>query len=379
MAPAGERDADGVEQRGLDEHLGGVLVTACGLATHDAGEGLHPGGVRDDTIIFCRGVVLAVQGAEGLAPPRPQRQVVAGHLADIEDVQRTAQIDGEEIGHVDQGIDRAKADRGEPVLKPGRAGTVLHVADYPAQHPRTGLRPFDPPMQGMREAGRYCGGGERLQRAEARGGEVACDATDRQRIPAIGGDRDIDDRIVEPCPRGVGDANRRVVRQLDDAGMVLAEAHFTRRQQHPGAFHAADLAYFQRDAGAWDVAVGWGEYRLHTGAGVRRAANHRKDTAAGIHLAGAQAIGVGVLHRLDHVGDAERRQNSAAVLDAFELQPDLRQGVRDFDQGGAGFQVRLQPGQREFHRSDPLVQRDGRERVEPVMAQPADIAFVERA
>ena len=86
MAPAGKRDADGVEQRGLDEHLGGVLVTACGLATHDAGEGLHPGGVRDDTIIFRRGVVLAVQGAEGLAPPWPQRQVVAGHLADIEDM-----------------------------------------------------------------------------------------------------------------------------------------------------------------------------------------------------------------------------------------------------------------------------------------------------
>ena len=38
--------------------------------------------------------------------------------------------------------------------------------------------------------------------------------------------------------------------------------------------------------------------------------------------ADAQPVGVRVLHRLDHVGDAERRQRGAAVLHAFQFQAD---------------------------------------------------------
>ena len=74
---------------------------------------------------------------------------------------------------------------------------------------------------------------------------------------------------------------------------------------------------------------GGGEHALHAGARIRCAADHGHRAVAGIDRADAQPVGVRVLHRLDHVRDAERRQRGAAVLDAFQFQADAGQRVGD--------------------------------------------------
>ncbi len=247
-------------------------------------------------------------------------------------MQRAAEVEGEEVGDVDQRVDRAQADRDQPVGEPARARPVAHAADGAPEHPGTGLRHFDRPAARA---------GERRRRPAAadQGFSAPRPAAARSRAtprtasasPRFGVTRDLDHRIVEPRPCAYALAHRRIGGQFDDAGMVVAEPHFARREQHAGAQHAADLARLQRDAGAGNEAAGRGEHRLHAGARIRRAADDGDELAvARIDRAGAQPVGVRVLHRLDHPRDAERRQRRATVLDALEFKPDARQRVGDF-------------------------------------------------
>ena len=122
------------------------------------------------------GVVLAVQRAERLAAAGAQRQHVAGQLRHVEHVQRAAEIDGEEVGDVDQRVDRPQADRGQPVLQPLRARPVPQVADGAAEDPGAGLGPVDLPARAAAERRRDRRRLPRLQRADAGGGEIARDA-----------------------------------------------------------------------------------------------------------------------------------------------------------------------------------------------------------
>ena len=169
----------------------------------------------------------------------------------------------------------------------------------------------------------------RLQRADAGGGKIARDAAHREAVAAVRRDADIDHRIVEAGPSRVRHADRCILRQIEDAGVVVAKTHLALGQQHAGAAHAADLADLQRDAGAGNERAGRGEHALHAGARIRRAADHAHRVAAGIDRAHAQPVGVRVLHRLDHARDAERSQRGAAVLDVLQFQADAGQRVGD--------------------------------------------------
>ncbi len=268
-------------------------------------------------------------------------------------MQRAAEVEREVVGHVDQRVDRAEAERGQPVLQPLRAGAVAQAADGPPEHPGARLGPRDLPLQPALERGRDRCGAPRLQRAHAGGGEVAGDAANGERVAPVGRYADLDDRVVEPGPCDVGGADRRVVRQLDDAGVVLAQAHLAIGEQHSGTLHATDFSDLERNAGAGDEAAGGGEYTLHAGTRVGGAAHHRGDAVARIDLADAQPVGVRVRGGLDDAGDAECRQCGTAILHAFELQPDHGQRVGDAVERRVGVEVVAQPGEGEFHRLTP--------------------------
>ena len=379
MPPAGERDADRIEQRAFDEDRRGGFVAAGGLAADHAGHRLHAGRIGDRAILRRDRVVLAVQRAERLAAPGPQRQHVAGELRHVEDMQRTAEIDGEEIGDVDQRVDRPQTDRGQPVLQPLRARPVAHVADGAAEDPWTGLGPVDLPARAAAERGRHLARLPRLQRADAGGGEIARDAAHGKAVAAVGRDADIDHRVVEPGPLRVGHADRRILRQVDDAGVVVAQAHLARGQQHARAAHAADFADLQRGVGAGNEAAGRGEHALHAGARIRRAAHHEHRVVAGVHLADAQPIGVGVLHRLDDARDAERRQRRAAILHAFQFQADAGQRVGDLGRAWRRSRRCVFSQEREnFIAHAPSCSIVGASGLKTVVAQPADVGFEER-
>ncbi len=71
------------------------------------------------------------------------------------------------------------------------------------------------------------------QGAEASGGEIAGDAADAEAIGAVGRDRDVEHRILEPGISGIALADRRFGGKLDDPVVPGAEL-----QLALGAHHA---------------------------------------------------------------------------------------------------------------------------------------------
>ena len=280
-------------------------------------------------------------------------------------MERAAQVEGEEVRHVHQRVDRAQADAGEAALQPVRAGAVADAADGPAEYPGAGLRHGVGPGNRAEERAR-----DRLRRPGAKRAQpgrrqVPRDAADRERIAAVGGDADLDDRVVQPGPGGIGHAHRGTVRQVHDAGMVLAQAHLPGGEQHPGALHSADFAGLERDPRPGDMAARRREHRFHTRPRVRGAAHHAHDAVPGVHLADSQPVRVGVLHGFDDMRHAEGGQGGAGVRDLFQLQPDAGQPVGDRVQRSVRVQVGAQPAQGELHAPAPSCRDTGASGLNP--------------
>jgi hypothetical protein len=83
------------------------------------------------------------------------------------------------------------------------------------------------------------------------------------------------------------------------------------------------LPAFSVKPGARHMGAGRREHALHAGARIGRAADDLDDAAAGIDLADAQAVGIGVLHGLDHVADDEGLQAAALSVDALDLEAEI--------------------------------------------------------
>ena len=298
-------------------------------------------------------VFVAVERLDRLAVARHAHGRVADELAGVEHMQRPAQIVGHQVGDIDQGRDRPQPDRAQAPLHPVRARPVLHTAEEAADHEGAGVaqtgRQIAPPDQRAVEPPGHGRGVERLQPANSRSGQIPRDAVDAQRVLPVRRDGDFDDRIVQAEPVGKGLPDRRVVRQVDDALMLVGQAHLPLRAQHAVGILAADHALLQVQPGAGNMGAGRGEHALHAGACVGRAAHHLDLRLAGVDDADAQAVGVRMLPRLHDPGDAERRESGGLVLDALDLKADGGQLRGDCVQRRIRLQMLLQPGQGEFH------------------------------
>ena len=348
----GRRRADRVEQRDLEEDVGGLLGAARELAAHDAANALDALVVGDHGHLGIERVGLAVERQDLFSVARHAHGQVAGQLVGVEHVERAAQVEGHQVGDVDQRGDRPEPDGLEPVLQPLRAGAVLHVAEKAADHAGTGglvgqvAQPLDRALEAALDGHR----GRALEGAQAGGGEIAGDAEDAQAVAPVRRDGDLDHRVVEAEDLGEGRADLGVLGQVDDALVLVGQAHLALRDQHAVGLDTADHALLEVDPGAWDVTAGGGEDALHAGARVGRAADHLDLFRAGVDDADPQAVGVGVLLRLPDVGDREGRQLPGAVLHALDLEADHRELVGDLLERGLGLQVLLEPGERELHR-----------------------------
>ena len=249
MPAAGQSDADGIEQGAFNEDGGGGFVAARRLPADNAGDGLHPGGVADGAVFGGDGVVLAVQCPHRFTRATAQGQRIASQLADIEHMQRAAEVEGKEIRHIHQRIDRAQADGRKPILQPFRAGGVADVADGAADNPGAGIQEIITPDRPTFERGGNLRRCERLQCPEASRREIARHAADGETIAAVRRHPDLDDRIVQASPCRVGHAHRRVGRQVHDSSVIVAQPHFAGGHHHALTFHAADFADFQCDTG----------------------------------------------------------------------------------------------------------------------------------
>ena len=192
---------------------------------------------------------------------------------------------------------------------------------------------------------------ERLELAEALGGEIARDAVDAKRIGAIGRHLDIDHRIVETQGHRRRRADREVALKIDDAVMILRDSKLALGTQHAVRFDAADHALFEIDAGSRNMRAGGAKMPSHAGSRIGRAADDLDHAVLGLDIANAQAIGIGVLPRLAHARHREGCERLRLVLDGFDLEADTDQPTDDRVKRRIGLEIILEPGEREFHRT----------------------------
>ena len=302
-------------------------------------------------------VLLAVEPGELCAAPAQPEPNVALNLAGIEDVHGAIAVDGQEVGEVDQGGDRAQADRGEPVLEPARALAVAHAPDVAAKKEWARAWPVAREVEYHVDGARECAGNGfdlgGLELTEARRREVAGDAVDAEAIGSVGRNRDVEQRIVQAHELGEGRAHRGFRVELDDPLMLVAQAHLPLGAEHPAALDAPDFRLLEHDAGAGDGGAGRSEDALHARPGIGRAANHLDLFRARIDHAEPELVGVRMLPRLHHVGDGKGREIVAGPAHRLHLEPDGGELRRDVVERRIGLQMRLQPGEGEFHALSP--------------------------
>ncbi len=153
----------GVPQRRFDQHVGGRFRAAGLFAAHDAGKRFHAFVVGDDADRVVERVGLAVERQQRLAGARAPHREIAAHFRGVEHVQRPAAVVGDEVGDIDQRIDRAQPDRGQPLLQPVRRRAVLDAAH-----------------QAQREGRAQRGRRAEIERHLHRAGELAFDRLDRR-------------------------------------------------------------------------------------------------------------------------------------------------------------------------------------------------------
>ena len=282
---------------------------------------------------------------------------IALQLGGIEHVQGPAEVHSDQVGDVDQGRDRPQADRGKALLQPGRARPVAHAAQHPADEQRAGRRvAFREIERDLKRRIKLRGYRAEItmdQRADAGRGELARDAEHAEAVAAVGGDRDVDHRPLDPDHLVRRAPDRRIRRQLDDPGMVLAEQKLARRAQHAAAVDAPDLRLLERLAALRNHGADRGEHRLHAGMDVGRAADHLDPASTGVDLAKIEPLGVRMTAHGEHLRDPERRQVGAPGLDVLDLEAEHGQARDDLIEARLGRQMLLQPGQGELHRDRP--------------------------
>ena len=360
LAP-GLRDVDLVPQRRFDQHVGSGLRAAGGLAAHDAGERFDALLVGDHAHALIERVGLAVERQQRLAVAGAPDGEMAMHLGGVEHMQRAAAVVGDEVGDVDQRVDRAQADGGEPLLQPVGRGAVLDALDQAQAEGRTERgrgaeieRDLD--RAGERALDRL--GRAVLEGTDGGGAEIARDAVDPGTIRPVGREIDLDHRIAQRRPFGVRLSDRRIGGQFDDAVVIVGNHQLGRRAQHAAAFHAADGAHRQGNVLAGDEGAGRREHAFHAGVRIGRAAHDLNGLVtfrdlADVDHADAQAIRVRVLLGGNDRGDDERLEQAGLVLDVLDLEPDHGELVDDRGERLVGVEMLLEPGQGEFHGLNP--------------------------
>ncbi len=348
---AGAGDTLRIEPGTFDDDVGSPGRHARMLSAHDTADVVDRDVVGDHGHARGQATGPAVQRDDFLAFPGRARDQAAGQFRTVVDVQGAAEIDHHVIGDVDQCADRFLPDRGQAAAHP-----VRRIAVGDARH---ALREEGGAAGRLRAHVRAGAGAvdridrERLQCADARGGEVAGDAAHAHAILPVGGDRYVDHRIGQPGIIGIAGADGRVGGQFDDAVMPLADLELARGAHHAVRFDAADRRDLQRDVGPRNIGAGAAEHADQPGARIGRTAYDLCGSVAGVDRQHLQLVRLRVALGGQDARDGERRQCLARIGDALHLQPDTGQRDHDLIEGRIGVEMLGEPGQGELHAPTP--------------------------
>ncbi len=328
------RDTARLEVRRLQQDLGrGVRHLGRGAA-HDAGDALRGAlAVADEEIGAGQLAFHAVERCHLLAVARePHHDAATREPAEVVRVQRTAAFEHDVVGDVDDIADRAHPRESQPALHPtGRrshhdvrgegdeARTTVGRLDHDVRardlaDDRRGLVLFD------------------VERKAEVGGEVAGDADDAHRVGTVGRDREVEDDVVEPEHLAHVGPERRVRRQLEDAGVIVAESELTRRAQHAFRHDAHDLAPADLEVSRQHRADP-GERHHHALFDIRRAANNAQLTVAEVDVGEPDPVGLGVRHDVEDLGGDDTVHVPAGLVDGLDLETELVQRFGDLHSG----------------------------------------------
>jgi len=148
-------------------------------------------------------VRLAVEGGERLAVAGvADVQFPARELFQVEDVARVAELEGDEVGDVDEVVDRALADGFEEVGEPLRARAHLDAPDQACGEQRAGGRLVVDEFQVVSDRGAGLGVGElgelQLTLGVGAGGrrDLAGAAHMREQVAPVGGELDVEQKVA---------------------------------------------------------------------------------------------------------------------------------------------------------------------------------------
>ena len=348
------RDAHRVEPGAFEQYVGRVLVDARAFAADDTAQTDRSALVSDDAILRRRLIFLAVERQELVALAATPCGDVPGQLGDVIDVKWPRLVDREVIRDIDQGGDRPQPDRLQPLLKPLRALAVANAADHPAPEDVTAGIRLDGDLRFGLERSFDDGVGHRLEPADSRRRKVAGDPVDAHAVRAVRSDVHVEDGIVQAGIVRKDRSDRRVLRELDDSVMLLAELELADGAHHAAALDSADCGDLQRQIRAGDVGSRPAEHAQHSGAGVGSAADDLDRLAgAGIDGEDLELVRLRMLFGCEHPGHPERRQCLGRVHDLLDLEADRGQRFGDRRRIGVRLQMVLEPAQRELHAPTP--------------------------
>ncbi len=214
----------------------------------------------------------------------------------------------------------------------GRGGAGVHAAHDAAGETATQVRRLHLHRQPvLQRHGRRCKRGFDQGRAGERG-HLARDAVHAQAMRQVGRELEGEQHVVEQQLFADVATHRRVCWQLQQTTVVFAQLEFARRAQHALTFHATQLAQLDQERFA---IITWRQLGAHQSARdldaharIGRTAHDVEQAALPhIHLAHAQAVGVGVLlagFDFAHNDLGERRRHR---LQFFNFQTSHGQGV----------------------------------------------------
>ena len=356
----GPRDMLGVEKSAFDQDVGGLRRHPAVLAAHDPADVVHLRVVGDHRHRLVERVGLAIERDHAFARPGPACDQCAAQLGAVIDMQWATQIDRDEIGDIDQHRNRLLPDRLQFGLEPvGR-----FAVDQPAHALRIKCRAtIDIVGTDIRRRSfardRRCGRlaihiGQRSQCPQSRRCKVSRNPPHAHAILPVGGDRDIEQAVVEPGEVGEARAHRRIGCELDDSLMLVAQLKLARRTHHAVRFDPADRRQLEREVASRDIGPRPAEHADHPGARIGRSAYHLQWSAvAGIDRQHLQLVRLRMACRGQHLGDDERLQCLGRIVDAFDFQPDAGQRFRNHVRSSIRHKMLFQPAQGELHAPTP--------------------------
>jgi hypothetical protein len=205
----GGADRHRVPRRHLEDNVGRGLIDLRVLAADDARERRRALGVGDDEVGRLECPRLAVERGERLAVLRvTNHQLAPRELLQVEHVARVAQLEGDEVGDIDDVVDRPLAHGLEGLDEPIGARADLHAADQPGGEERADVGLLVDQSQVIADvpAGRGLVEGGGRERAglggRAGGGDLPRAADVAQEVAPVAGDLDIE-RDVAPRVLGL--------------------------------------------------------------------------------------------------------------------------------------------------------------------------------